>query len=115
MIHQYILDGHHIVIDTCSASVHVVDEVAYDMIALFEQHTKEEVLSAIGEKYAGRDDITPADLEECYAQIEGLRDDGNLFVPDTFEPLAGTLKERGAGIGKALWLHVAHTCNLNCS
>ena len=115
MIHQYILDGHHIVIDTCSASVHVVDEVAYDMIALFEQHTKEEVLSAIGEKYAGRDDITPADLEECYAQIEGLRDDGKLFVPDTFEPLAGTLKERGAGIVKALCLHVAHTCNLNCS
>ena len=36
MIHQYKLGGYHIVLDVCSGSVNVVDEVAYDIIALFE-------------------------------------------------------------------------------
>ena len=39
MVHQYQLNGYNIVLDTCSGSIHVVDEVAYDVIALFETHT----------------------------------------------------------------------------
>ena len=31
MVHQYQLNGYNIVLDTCSGSVHVVDEVAYDI------------------------------------------------------------------------------------
>ena len=34
MIHQYILNGYYIVTDANSASVHTVDETAYDMIRL---------------------------------------------------------------------------------
>ncbi|MBQ3592122.1 MAG: thioether cross-link-forming SCIFF peptide maturase, partial [Clostridia bacterium] len=52
---------------------------------------------------------------ECYAQIEELRDNEELFAPDTFEDMAGYLKEKTAGVVKALCLHIAHTCNLNCS
>ena len=36
MIHQYKLNGYNIVLDVCSGSVHVVDDVAYDIIAEFE-------------------------------------------------------------------------------
>ena len=32
MVHQYQLNGYNIVLDTCSGSVHVVDDVAYDGI-----------------------------------------------------------------------------------
>ena len=32
MIHRYHLDDFFIVIDTCSGSVHVVDEIAYEII-----------------------------------------------------------------------------------
>ena len=35
MEHQYQLNGYNIVLDTCSGSVHVVDEVAYDVIAMY--------------------------------------------------------------------------------
>ncbi len=35
MVHQYQLNGYNIVLDTCSGSVHVVDDVAYDVIALY--------------------------------------------------------------------------------
>jgi len=114
MIHQYKLGGYNIVLDICSGSVHVVDEVAYDIIAMFEENDREAVIHAMVEKYAGREDISRADIEECYAQVEGLKESGKLFSPDTFQPMAGKLKEKTSGVIKALCMHIAHTCNLNC-
>ena len=114
MVHQYKLNGYNIVLDTCSGGVHMVDEVAYDIIEMFEENDRETILHAMSEKYGGREDITAQNLEECYAQVVGLKDAGKLFAPDTFEPMAGTLKEKTAGVVKALCLHIAHTCNLNC-
>ena len=115
MIHQYKLGGYNIVLDVCSGSVHAVDDVAYDIIAMFEDNDKETVISAINEKYASREDISLSDVEECYEQIVSLKNAGKLFAPDTFEPMANTLKEKTSGVVKALCLHIAHTCNLNCS
>ena len=115
MIHQYKLGGYNIVLDVCSGSVHAVDEVAYHIIAMFEGSPKEQVIAAMNEKYGGREDITPEDIEECYAQVLSLKDEGRLFAEDSFEPMAGKLKQKTAGVVKALCLHVAHTCNLNCS
>ncbi len=115
MIHQYKQGGYNIVLDVCSGAVHVVDEVAYDIIAMFEDKEKDEILSILSEKYKDRDDITDNDIEECYSQVQGLKDSGKLFAPDTFESMAGTLKQKTAGVVKALCLHVAHTCNLNCA
>ena len=114
MIHQYQLGGYNIVLDICSGSVHVVDEVAYDMIAMFEQTDKETVLQAMRDKYGCREDITEEDLDECYEQVQALKDSGKLFAPDTFQPMAGKLKEKTSGVIKALCMHIAHTCNLNC-
>ena len=115
MIHQYKLGDYNIVLDVCSGAVHVVDEVAYDIIAMFENTEKEEILSAMEEKYTGRQDISKEDIAECYAQVEALKLEGKLFAPDTFAPMAGKLKEKTAGVVKALCLHIAHTCNLNCA
>ena len=112
MIHQYKLDGYNIVLDICSGSVHAVDEVAYDMIALFENTPKGDILRQLGEKYP---EVTECELPECYDDIQALKDAGKLFVPDTFEPMADKLKQKTAGVVKALCLHIAHTCNLNCS
>ena len=47
MVHQYQLNGYNIVLDTCSGSVHVVDEVAYDVIALYPDHTADEIVAAM--------------------------------------------------------------------
>ena len=115
MVHQYKLGGYNIVLDICSGSIHVVDEVAYDIIALYLEKSREEILAAMAEKYATREDITAADIEECYDQVTTLKESGRLFSPDTFEGMAGHLKEKTSGVIKALCLHVAHTCNLNCS
>ncbi len=115
MIHQYQLGGYNIVLDICSGSVHVVDEVAYDIIAMFENNSKEQIIEEISKKYAGRDDITSEDIEECFSQVVSLKESGKLFAPDTFEPVAGHLKAKTSGVIKALCIHIAHTCNLNCS
>ena len=114
MIHQYKLGGYNIVLDICSGSVHAVDDVAYDIIALYESQSREDIIAAMAEKYEGVDGITKADIEECYEQVTALKDMGRLFTPDTFEPMADTLKKKTAGVVKALCLHIAHTCNLNC-
>ena len=115
MIHQYKLGGYNIVLDVCSGGVHVVDDVAYDIISLFENESREDILAAMKDKYLGTDGITEADIEECYADVVSLKDAGKLFAPDTFEPMAGHLKAKTSGVIKALCLHIAHTCNLNCS
>ncbi len=115
MIHQYKLGGYNIVLDVCSGSVHVVDEVAYDIIGMFEENDRETIMAALEQKYADRSDISRQDLAECFDQVVALKDAGKLFAPDTFQPMAGKLKEKTAGVVKALCLHVAHTCNLNCA
>ena len=112
MIHQYKLGGYNIVLDICSGSVHVVDEVAYEIISLFEGSPKDAVISSISSKFK---ELSVEEIEECYAQVAALKEQGKLFAPDTFKPMAGKLKEKTSGVVKALCLHIAHTCNLNCS
>ncbi len=113
MVHQYSLGGYNIVLDICSGSVHVVDDVAFDIISLFENASKDEIIKTVSEKHLSKG-VSSADVEECYNQVENLKSAGKLFTPDTFEPMAGALKQKTSGVVKALCLHVAHTCNLNC-
>ena len=115
MVHQYKLNGYNIVLDTCSGAVHVVDEVAYDMIAAFKEKTEEEIVAEMLVKYGDREDVTEEDLHLCMEDIRTLVKKGKLYTEDTFEDMAGKFKERSGNVVKALCLHVAHTCNLNCS
>src|SRR5574344_901604 len=94
MLHQYTLNGYHIVLDTCSGSIHAVDEVAYDMIALWQSTPHEEIVRQMLEKYAGRTDVTRADLLACLDDIGALEKAGKLFTPDTYAGLASEFKRR---------------------
>ena len=53
MIHRYELNGYRIVLDVCSGSVHAVDEVAYEMIGLYENHSPEETVALALERFPG--------------------------------------------------------------
>ena len=110
MVHQYKLNGYNIVLDTASGSVHAVDEVAYDVIALFKEKTEDEIIAEITEKHG----VTREDVLECLEDVRALEKDGKLFSEDIYEDLAFDFKARPVVV-KALCLHVAHTCNLNCS
>ena len=115
MVHQYKLNGYNIVLDSCSGSIHVVDEAVYDIIAMYEKHSKEEIIEYILKKYADREDVTRDEIVDCLDDIQSLIDGGKLFTPDSFKDMAGTFKERSGDVVKALCLHIAHACNLNCS
>lgn len=114
MVHQYKLNGYNIVLDTCSGSVHTVDEVAYDIISMYKSSSEENIKAHILEKYAHLPDVTEEDINLCLDDIKALIESGKLFSEDEFENLAINYKNNSKVI-KAMCLHVAHTCNLNCS
>ena len=114
MIHQYKLFGYNIVLDVASGALHVVDDATYDIIAMFAEKTEDEIVALILEKYKDDPEVTEPEVRECCAEIRSLREAGKLFTEDTFESKAGVLKEKTRGVVKALCLHIAHTCNLNC-
>ncbi|MBP3647886.1 MAG: thioether cross-link-forming SCIFF peptide maturase, partial [Clostridia bacterium] len=115
MIHRYKLGGLCIVLDVYSGSVHIVDEVAYEIIGMYENCSREEIIEKIMEQFGSREDVTLEEVKDCIDQVGQLKEMGKLFAPDTFKPMAGELKARTSGVVKALCLHVAHTCNLNCA
>ena len=114
MIHQFKQAGLAIVVDVFSGSIHLVDDVAYDLIALYESNTKEQIIDTLAERFLS-EGVSREDIGECYDEITELKEQGKLFAPDTFSNIATSLKEKTSGVVKALCLHVAHTCNLNCS
>ncbi len=105
MVHQYKNNGYNIVMDVCSGAVHVVDDIVYDVIALFEDHT----LSSIIEKLP----YDEKDIEESYEEVLALKEEGLLFTEDTYESYVTEVKQRKTVV-KALCLHIAHDCNLAC-
>lgn len=113
MIHRYKLNGYNIVLDVFSGSVHAVDEVAYDAIGMYEGSDRDTVISALLEKYSDTEGVTSDELCELMDDIEQLKQDGKLYAEDVYAGKAFDLKNRNTVI-KALCLHVAHTCNLNC-
>lgn len=113
MIRAYKMNGYNIIIDQNSGCVHSVDDVAYDIIANYENKNKDEIKSYILEKYKDRDDVTAEDIDLCFDDIETLKKEGRLFAEDTFEKTASAFKKR-QGVLKAICLHVAHDCNLAC-
>ena len=63
--------------------------------------------------YAARPEVTAADISDALDDIDELTAAGKLFAPDTYADKAFDFKKRSTVV-KALCLHVAHTCNLNC-
>lgn len=115
MVHQYKTAGLNIVLDTCSGSVHIVDDVAFDIIGMYEDFPEDEIVTAISERYACREDVNEQEIRQCLEDIGTLKEAGQLFTPDSYGSKAQTYKDRSGDVIKALCLHVAHTCNLNCS
>ena len=114
MVHQYKLNGYNIVLDTVSGSLHTVDEVAYDIIAMYKVKTENEIASEILKKYAAYPDVTRDEVLACIEDVKSLEKSGKLFTEDKFEKLAYGYKNN-SNVIKAMCLHIAHTCNLNCS
>ena len=120
MIHQYKLNGFNMVVDAASGAVHSVDEVAYDAIALLDEsgdpvgvlsdsNAREEIASEI----ACRHDIARDESREMLGDIKELCEAKLLWSEDPFEAAADAIKMKQSVL-KAICLHVAHGCNMDC-
>jgi uncharacterized protein len=107
VVHQYKNNGYNIVLDVNSGSVHVVDDIVYDVIPLFEDKSLAEIKEILKNKYPSEQ------LQEAYDEIEQLKSDGQLFTQDIYEEHIDVFKKRKTVV-KALCLHIAHDCNHPC-
>lgn len=107
MVHQFKNNGYNIVLDVNSGSVHVVDDMVYDIIAQYEGHSVDEVVCQFAGKYSEED------VRECFDEITELKEAGQLFTEDIYEPYIDAFSDRPTVV-KALCLHIAHDCNLGC-
>ena len=108
MIHRYKNNGYNIVLDVNSGSVHVVDDVVYDVIGCLEEgKTEEEISAALGDTYP------PEEIRTACEECEELKKEQMLFTEDIYENAIEHFKDRPTVV-KALCLHIAHDCNLAC-
>lgn len=127
MVHQYKNNGYNIVLDVNSGMVHVVDDLAYDIIALYETESKEKIVDEMWDKYNTENnfdvlakdypeltkDSLKQEISNIYDEVTKMKEDGNLFTEDIYENYIGSFKQRETVV-KALCLHIAHDCNLAC-
>jgi uncharacterized protein len=107
VVHQYKNNGYNIVLDVNSGAIHVVDDVCYDVIAMYEEHSAEEITGALQGIYGGDA------VAEALHEVQVLRDNGELFTEDVYKERIVDYKKRPTVV-KALCLHIAHDCNLAC-
>lgn len=87
MVHQYKNNGYNIVLDVCSGSVHVVDDLVYDIISLYEEKDKEQMIKALSQ-------YDSADVAEAYDEVAQLVEDGTLFTDDVYKDYIIDFKKR---------------------
>lgn len=108
LIHQYKNNGYNIVLDINSGSVHVVDDLVYDLVEAMDQglekkHIMEKLLPVYGREQ----------VETAYGECEELIQSGQLFSKDIYKEEIQSFAGRKTVV-KALCLHAAHNCNLSC-
>ena len=108
MVHQYKNNGYNIVLDVNSGSVHVVDDMVYDMIPYYKEKGPEETIRLLSGRYP------EAELREGAADLEELTAAGKLYSEDIYEDYIQEIVDAKKPVVKALCLHIAHDCNLAC-
>lgn len=103
-IHKFVQNGMHILLDVNSSTVHVVDELVYDMMDVFDG-TNDDVVIAQFQERAGEETV-----REILGELHELIDRGELFAPEIDEP--PYFKENA--LVKSMCLLVAEDCNLRC-
>ncbi len=117
MIHCYKNNGYNIVMDINSGSVHVVDDIVYDMISLIEPLYEQGVTDAdtltAAALHVGGLKYPESEVREAVGEVLELASAGQLFAKDIYENYVDSFKDRQTVV-KALCLHIAHDCNLAC-
>ena len=104
MIHTFKAVGQPMMLDVGSGAVHAIDQTAYDVLSLWNDHTPDDIVRTLSDRYDREE------LEEVVAELRQLEAIGALNAPDDYRDIE--LQE--PGVVKAMCLHAAHDCNLRC-
>ncbi|MBO6283784.1 MAG: 4Fe-4S cluster-binding domain-containing protein, partial [Pseudobutyrivibrio sp.] len=110
MIHQFKNNGYNVVIDINSGAIHVVDDITYDYLALWQEQGEEAATATIKENHK---EVSSEEIDKIRSEINQLIEDGSLFTEDNYEPRIVDFTARPTVV-KALCLHITHDCNLAC-
>jgi len=106
MIHKFSMQGTNIVVDVNSGSVHVFDDLSYEILDYYREYEREQIIEKLSGKY------DKMQIVEALDEIESLERDGQLYSEDPYRDNLPLWK--GKPVVKALCLHVSHDCNLRC-
>ena len=102
MVHQYKNNGYNILLDVNSGSVHVVDELVYDMVPYYKEKGLEETVRILKDKYPEKE------IREAAEDLEELIREGKLYTEDIYENYIQEIVDAKKPVVKALCLHIAH-------
>lgn len=105
LIHKFYLNEKHMVLDVNSGSVHVVDELVYNLLDHYLDSDLEDIVKKMEYKYEENE------VRQAYEEVGFLEENGMLYSDS--EDISN-LTYNHDNIVKAMCLHVAHDCNLKC-
>ncbi len=109
MIHKYKLNGYNICLDVHSGAVHVLDDVAYDILDYCDENMSEQPCPKMLEELSAKYD--KEELIETYEALYELYQEGQLFSADDYEQFADLMTKAPI---KSMCINISHDCNLRC-
>ena len=103
-IHKFVVNGEYILLDVNSGSVHVLDQVAYRILDVFDGANDAAIIAEFAAEFG------ETAVRETLEELHELMAAGQLFSADAEIPPVFAAKP----IVKSLCLHIAHDCNLRC-
>lgn len=108
MLHTYSLNEYNIAIDGNSGSIHVLDDITYEILK-----DEKEMPSLVDAREKLREEYASDEITVAYNEINSLKEQEMLFTSLENLENAVTTKNINTNL-KALCLHVSHDCNLRC-
>jgi len=105
VIHTFKAVGQPMMLDVGSGAVHALDDLAYDVLTLWNDCSQEEIKAQLKDKYS------EAELNEVISELKQQEEIGALNAPDNYDDVK---QLQDPGVVKSMCLHVAHDCNLRC-
>ncbi len=106
MIHCFEALGNKIALDVGSGSIFLPDDLAFDALKLWDNHSQDEIKSILEKSY------DKALVAETLTELNEMKADGLIDANHNYTD--EDLKMEGPSVVKAMCLLAAHDCNMRC-
>lgn len=104
-VHTFKCCGQRVALDVPSGAVHVLSEIAYEILQRIAPPLEPECPTSLRYQLAKYES---SDVAEAYGELYALYKEGLLFSEDQEYKMPPT------GVVKSMCLHVSHDCNMRC-